>query len=596
MNSLISIIIPTIGRDTLRRTLLSIYKSNYSPSEIIVVTDTSKLDKVNPILSHFKNVKLITNSHPLLPAQAKNLGLKQSQGKYVTFLDDDDICYPNKLFLLSKFLDENPDYFAVFGKYDVYGVNGLLKNKGCGGSSNPSFDSLMENNYIASGAIMLRNTEAVRFDENLPYGWGEDFVLWGTLLGEKYKIEFVDKTIYGWTQNIQTGFTATFNKEGIDWKKLSQENKERLIRKYRTKNENLNPPNLPPPKVIAPLKYKIALFYSSYGKHPAGGTTARSYAIVKMLNKFNCEFKTFINGNPHKDYVIPNRLFKLDTFNKHHFNIYWVEQGFEFIRHLNNQNIQPILGSNIVPCSAPMHCIPYLDEPGRIRQPGQVKSEKEWIRTFKGKFWLSQSDFQEKEYRRLGLPYEIKVFRAPNPVDVESFHPCLTKLPNPIIGWTGKVNWAKHPLFLKEIASQFPQIKFLYFSDEITDLDFGSNVNKIIGNTRVKMPDLLRQCSMFISTSVTENQPLGILEAMATGLPVIAFRTSGIPEIIKENETGVLVDLGNIEHFVVEIQRLLNNSEKQQYLGKNARNYVVENFSEEVCMKQYTKIFEEYLK
>jgi len=241
--------------------------------------------------------------------------------------------------------------------------------------------------------------------------------------------------------------------------------------------------------------------------------------------------------------------------------------------------------------------LPYVDEVGKSRQNKSIQKEKQIIKTYKGKFWLSQSDFQEKEYRRLGLSYNIPVYRAPNPIDIKLFSLAQKKPKEFIVGWTGKNNWAKHPTFLREIASYFPSITFYCLSDnEFPKIDFGDNVKVMLRKTNKQVAELLKQCSLFLSTSVTENQPLGVLEAMATGLPVIGFRTSGMSEIIKHGQTGFLVDLGNVEHFVVEINRVLNGYYDLRQIKANARSYILDNFSEKACFKKYLKIFEEYLK
>lgn len=237
-HELISVIIPTIGRESLERTLLSLVECEYPNLEIIVVTGGEKrtkrvcdiVDKVRD--NHIFPISICFKTKELLPAEAKNIGLKDATGKYVTFLDDDDIAYNAKFENLSKFLDDNPDYFAAYGMYDVYDVNGLLRNEDCGGNDNTCFDTLVENNYIASGSILLRNTKEVIFSEEKPYGFGEDWTLWLDIVA-KHKVKFIPVAVYGWTQNIVDGFTATFRKEGINWKEFVKKTKEEALKKWK---------------------------------------------------------------------------------------------------------------------------------------------------------------------------------------------------------------------------------------------------------------------------------------------------------------------------------------------------------------------------
>ena len=220
----ISIIIPTIGRNTLERTLRSILDSKYPNLEIIVSANNVKKDKIIKILDIFNaNIILLHTNNKLTPAQAKNIGNKVASKKYLTWLDDDDFCYYEKFLFLSRYLETHPETFGVFGQYNVRDCySNKIKNTNCGGCGRVGFDTLIQNNYIASGAIMLRNDPVVRFDESLPYGWGEDYKLWLDLLGQGHKIDFIPVPVYAWTQNLKEGFTATFNKKGIDWRQLTK--------------------------------------------------------------------------------------------------------------------------------------------------------------------------------------------------------------------------------------------------------------------------------------------------------------------------------------------------------------------------------------
>ena len=345
-------------------------------------------------------------------------------------------------------------------------------------------------------------------------------------------------------------------------------------------------------------KYKVALFSEVYGKAGTGGTTSRHYNIAKVLKVNNIDFKIF-GFNPqqvHPDYQLPEAVGGV-PLNLSEFNIFWVEQGFRTIYDLNTKGIFPILGCNLLPNSASQHCIPYLDEAGLKRQESSIINEKRWMATLKGKFWCSQSWFQNKEYIRLGLPFNEKVYRLDNPVDTERFKPTDRIRDKKFkIAWTGKHNWAKAPWILKEIAIALPEIEFYYISNELCQTKFPPNVKLVLNNENSKMPELLQTCDCFISTSVTENQALGVLEAMACGLPVIAFKTSGQDEIIKHDWNGYLIDLGNIEHFIGEIKRMEADDLRRINFGLNNRQYILDNFSFDACWKQYQEVFEEYLR
>lgn len=228
----ITLITPTIGRSLLKRSIQSVIDCKYRDMEHILVTDKSKKNDVMNILKEFDHTyTLIVNETPMSPAQAKNKGHDIAQGKYITWIDDDDICYRGKFFTLSEYLDTHDNVFGVFGKYSTTDVKtGKVKKKSSGGHPNPSFDSLVQTNYIGSGSIMFRNTPEVRFPENLVFG--EDYRLWLNMIAQ-HPIVHINEVVYSWTHNTASGFTS--KKEFDNWRELVKKNQEDAIKQWRGK-------------------------------------------------------------------------------------------------------------------------------------------------------------------------------------------------------------------------------------------------------------------------------------------------------------------------------------------------------------------------
>ena len=218
----ISVIVPSVGRDTLERTLDSIFECRYPNIEVIVSLNNKVFKRAVEIQSKYPRAKIITTDDKLFPFEAKNRGIEISTGKYITFLDDDDTALPEKFFDLSRILERNQEVFAVFGQYNVRDCySGKIKNTNCGGCRRIDFATLLQQNYIASGSIMFRNTEEIYFRET-PHGWGEDYDMSLRLIA-KHTFIFAEVPVYCWTQNLVEGFTATFNKNNINWKQLTQD-------------------------------------------------------------------------------------------------------------------------------------------------------------------------------------------------------------------------------------------------------------------------------------------------------------------------------------------------------------------------------------
>lgn len=107
--------------------------------------------------------------------------------------------------------------------------------------------------------------------------------------------------------------------------------------------------------------------------------------------------------------------------------------------------------------------------------------------------------------------------------------------------------------------------------------------------------DLLKEfqtADVFILFSRFENQPVVILEAFACGLPVIATKVGGIPEIVQPG-FGLLIESENVEELVNSIKQTITSP--QQFDRVGMRNYVLENFSYAGVGKQFYDIYQKVL-
>jgi glycosyltransferase involved in cell wall biosynthesis len=88
-----------------------------------------------------------------------------------------------------------------------------------------------------------------------------------------------------------------------------------------------------------------------------------------------------------------------------------------------------------------------------------------------------------------------------------------------------------------------------------------------------------QQCDVFVAPSLYESFGLIYLEAMAYGKPVIGCRVGGVPEIISDGDTGLLIELNDHEQCAHAIITLLQDREKRDAIGERARHHVAEHFS-----------------
>jgi len=96
---------------------------------------------------------------------------------------------------------------------------------------------------------------------------------------------------------------------------------------------------------------------------------------------------------------------------------------------------------------------------------------------------------------------------------------------------------------------------------------------------------------LFLIPSETESFGLAALEAMACGVPVIASKAGGLPEVVKDNETGFLCEVGDIDKMAEKSLYLLSNNEIWQQFSQNAR-LLAENYTIERILHQYESLYD----
>jgi glycosyltransferase involved in cell wall biosynthesis len=97
---------------------------------------------------------------------------------------------------------------------------------------------------------------------------------------------------------------------------------------------------------------------------------------------------------------------------------------------------------------------------------------------------------------------------------------------------------------------------------------------------RSDIDPLLHQMEVFVHASTT-GEPFGqvIVEAMLAGKPVVATNGGGVPEIVQEGQTGLLVPMNDAESMAAAIIWLIENPEKGRQMGEAGRARALEHFS-----------------
>ena len=135
-----------------------------------------------------------------------------------------------------------------------------------------------------------------------------------------------------------------------------------------------------------------------------------------------------------------------------------------------------------------------------------------------------------------------------------------------------------------------------YNLETLTDqLNLTSKVVFLGLKNKTEVADLMKQADFLVLPSLWDNQPVVLLEAMASGLPVIASSIGGIPEIVKP-ECGLLVQPENVEDIAIKIDYMLSHT--GNYSSLKISQYAQDKFSYhavgQLFSDIYKKVIEEY--
>lgn len=201
---LVSVVIPTYKRsDTLERAINSARNQTYRNIEILVVDDNEPGDEYSQSVKQlidrlaYDNVTLVTQSKHINGAAARNAGIRKAKGEYISFLDDDDLLFPNKIekqVVALKEMDESVggvSSLKIFFKgNDLTHISDTWK---C--TDDQSFKVMSKQLNIQTCTVLLRRKcldETGYFDENLYRHQEVQLISYFT---DKYRIILMDEVL-----------------------------------------------------------------------------------------------------------------------------------------------------------------------------------------------------------------------------------------------------------------------------------------------------------------------------------------------------------------------------------------------------------------
>ena len=153
---------------------------------------------------------------------------------------------------------------------------------------------------------------------------------------------------------------------------------------------------------------------------------------------------------------------------------------------------------------------------------------------------------------------------------------------------------------IPEIVKEYPNLKFVFIGEGKER----ENLEKLVKKLKIEkhvtftgkqkdIPQLLKASDIFALPSRREAFGLVNLEAMLIPLPIIASKVGGIPEIVKDGQTGILVEAENSEEFTKALKKLISSPESRNKMAIAGHKRILENFDAKIMAKNYEKAYQE---
>lgn len=113
-----------------------------------------------------------------------------------------------------------------------------------------------------------------------------------------------------------------------------------------------------------------------------------------------------------------------------------------------------------------------------------------------------------------------------------------------------------------------------------------------------RLPEFLYELDIFAMPSVSDGESFGVaaVEASSTGLPVVATRVGGVPEVVMDNKTGFLVERENVKELADALEKLILDPGLRDKMGRAGRAFVEDNYRWESNLKTMSDLYAEVMR
>jgi glycosyltransferase involved in cell wall biosynthesis len=267
-------------------------------------------------------------------------------------------------------------------------------------------------------------------------------------------------------------------------------------------------------------------------------------------------------------------------------------------------------------CHYAGHCNHFKNQCGNcwmLRDPGNEDisytgwlNKNDLLKAAKNIVFVTCSQWLAGVARTSSLLEDFRIEAIPNPIDTEIFSP-KNKIDarakwhidaNSRIILFGAANILDRRKGITYLVEALNDLKKNYQDmDDVEIVIFGKNksfdvsqltfkVHELsIINSQSDLAELYSLADVFVTPAIEDNLPNTVMEALACGAPVVAFNTGGIPDMVEHQKNGYLAEFKSAVDFAAGI-----------HLAANARNKVLQNFTNEIVATKYIAVYQSILK
>ena len=207
---LVSVILPYFKKKKfIEDSVNSVLKQTYKNLEIIIIyddTDLQDLNIIKKLKSYDKRINYILNTTNVGAGESRNIGIRYAKGKYISFLDADDVWNKNKIETQINFMKKN-DLKITHTTYEIIDkeekIIGLRRARNFN-----NVDELLKSCDIGLSTVTLKK-EILSIECSFPsLKTKEDFVLWLKILQKQIKIISIDESLVYW-RKLDTSLSSS---------------------------------------------------------------------------------------------------------------------------------------------------------------------------------------------------------------------------------------------------------------------------------------------------------------------------------------------------------------------------------------------------